>query len=85
MFDLVSRRRFCLAFCCRRCRPWSCWLLGQQASELAGSDAGSAKSSSKKKAVELQVFAANSLERALPEVQELYTEQTGTTFCRHAV
>ncbi|MFQ7392016.1 MAG: substrate-binding domain-containing protein [Collinsella aerofaciens] len=48
--------------------------------EPAGSDAGSAKSFSKKKAVELQVFAANSLEKALPEVQELYTDQTGTTF-----
>ena len=33
-----------------------------------------------KKAVELQVFAANSLEKALPEVQGLYTDQTGTTF-----
>ena len=53
---------------------------GNKTSEPAGSDAGSAKSSSKKKAVELQVFAANSLEKALPEVQELYTEQTGTTF-----
>lgn len=30
--------------------------------------------------VELQVFAANSLEKALPEVQALYTEKTGTTF-----
>lgn len=30
--------------------------------------------------VELQIFAANSLEKALPEVQELYTEQTGVTF-----
>ncbi len=47
--------------------------------ESTGSDAGSAKISSKK-AVELQVFAANSLEKALPEVQKLYTEQTGTTF-----
>ncbi|MGN0077555.1 MAG: molybdate ABC transporter substrate-binding protein [Coriobacteriales bacterium] len=33
-----------------------------------------------KPAVELQVFAANSLEKALPEVQALYTEQTGVTF-----
>lgn len=31
-------------------------------------------------AVELQIFAANSLEKALPEVQALYTEQTGVTF-----
>lgn len=30
--------------------------------------------------VELQIFAANSLEKALPEVQALYTEQTGVTF-----
>ena len=52
---------------------------GNKTSEPTGSDAGSAKASSKK-AVELQVFAANSLEKALPEVQELYTEQTGTTF-----
>lgn len=33
-----------------------------------------------KEAVELQVFAANSLEKAMPEVQELYTEKTGVTF-----
>ncbi len=31
-------------------------------------------------AVELQIFAANSLEKALPEVQALYTEETGVTF-----
>ena len=30
--------------------------------------------------VELQVFAANSLEKALPEVQELYSNETGTAF-----
>ena len=30
--------------------------------------------------VELQIFAANSLEKALPEVQALYIEQTGVTF-----
>lgn len=72
--------RIRLAFCCRRCRPWSCRLArAARRPEPAGSDAGSAKASSKK-AVELQVFAANSLEKALPEVQELYTEQTGTTF-----
>lgn len=32
------------------------------------------------KAVELQIFAANSLEKAMPEVQALYTEKTGVTF-----
>ncbi len=72
--------RFHLAFCCRCRWPWPCWLLGNKSSEPAGSDAGSAKASSKKETVELQVFAANSLEKALPEVQELYTDQTGTTF-----
>lgn len=34
----------------------------------------------KAEAVELQIFAANSLEKALPEVQALYTEETGVTF-----
>ena len=50
------------------------------ASTGAGSSAGSSETSSKKSSVELQVFAANSLEKALPEVQKLYTEQAGTTF-----
>lgn len=31
-------------------------------------------------AVELQIFAANSLEKAMPEVEKLYTERTGVTF-----
>lgn len=44
-----------------------------------GSTAASAATGSKK-TVTLQVFAANSLERALPEVQELYTGQTGVAF-----
>lgn len=44
-----------------------------------GSTAGSAVSSAKK-TVTLQIFAANSLEKALPEVQELYTGQTGVAF-----
>ena len=48
----------------------------------APADSGSAGNggSSPREAVELQVFAANSLEKALPEVQRLYTEQTGVTF-----
>ena len=45
---------------------------GNSGSGNAGQDANPA--------VELQVFAANSLEKALPEVQALYTEQTGVTF-----
>lgn len=47
-----------------------------ESTDDAGSTAGSAATS----AVELQIFAANSLEKAMPEVQELYTEQTGVTF-----
>ena len=31
-------------------------------------------------AIQLQVFAANSLEKAMPEVEALYTAQTGVTF-----
>lgn len=42
--------------------------------------AGSAEESAPAKAVELQIFAANSLEKAMPEVQALYTEKTGVTF-----
>lgn len=45
------------------------------ANEPAGSAADTADN-----AVELQVFAANSLEKAMPEVQALYTEKTGVTF-----
>lgn len=46
------------------------------ASSSAAADSGSAAT----EAVELNIFAANSLQKALPEVQALYTEQTGTTF-----
>ena len=47
-----------------------------EGSAAGSTDAGSAA----KEAVELQVFAGNSLEKAMPEVQALYTEETGTTF-----
>lgn len=43
-------------------------------------NAGSAEGSAPAKAVELQIFAANSLEKAMPEVQALYTEKTGVAF-----
>lgn len=49
---------------------------GQQTAGSA--PAGSADAA--ESAVELQVFAANSLEKAMPEVEKLYTEQTGVTF-----
>lgn len=41
---------------------------------------GSSASSSTSSNVELQVFAANSLSKAMDEAQELYTQQTGVTF-----
>ena len=41
---------------------------------------GSPASSSASSNVELQVFAANSLSKAMDEAQELYTQQTGVTF-----
>lgn len=45
-----------------------------------GTEAAGSSSAQSAKKVELQIFAANSLEKALPEVQALYTEQTGVTF-----
>ncbi|MGN0072352.1 MAG: molybdate ABC transporter substrate-binding protein [Coriobacteriales bacterium] len=45
-----------------------------------GGNSNSGSNNNAQPAVELQVFAANSLEKALPEVQALYTEQTGVTF-----
>ena len=52
------------------------------AGTLAGCGAKPADTagSTSAKAVELQIFAANSLEKAMPEVQALYTEKTGVTF-----
>lgn len=41
---------------------------------------GSNASSSASSNVELQIFAANSLSKAMDEAQELYTQQTGVTF-----
>ena len=79
MFDIVSRRGFVSLSAVAAAGLGLAGCSGNKTSEPTGSDAGSAKASSKK-AVELQVFAANSLEKALPEVQELYTDQTGTTF-----
>lgn len=76
MFDMVSRRGFVSLSAAAAAGLGLAGCSGNKTSELAGS----AKASSKKETVELQVFAANSLEKALPEVQELYTEQTGTTF-----
>lgn len=57
--------------------------LGLAGCSAAGSSASSSSSSSSAAAesnVELQVFAANSLSKAMDEVQNLYTQQTGVTF-----
>lgn len=43
-------------------------------------NAAPAEGSAPARGVELQIFAANSLEKAMPEVQALYTEKTGVTF-----
>lgn len=79
MIDLVSRRGFLSA----AAAVASLGLAGcaSNGDSSKGSAASSAKAgSAAKKSVELQIFAANSLEKALPEVQELYSKQTGTTF-----
>ena len=80
MFDMVSRRGFVSLSAVAAAGLSLVGCSGNKKAQSAGSDAGSAKASSKKPSVELQVFAANSLEKALPEVQQLYTDQTGTTF-----
>ncbi len=47
---------------------------------LTACGGNSSASSSAKSDVELQIFAANSLSKAMDEAQELYTQQTGVTF-----
>jgi molybdate transport system substrate-binding protein len=53
-------------------------------SEAASAEAASSEAASSEAAptegVQLQVFAANSLQKALPEVEALYTAKTGVTF-----
>lgn len=57
-------------------------LTGCSNGQTTTTDTGSADAagSAAAETVELQIFAANSLEKALPEVQALYTEETGVTF-----
>lgn len=50
------------------------------ASAAASSSAASSSASEPSTSVQLQVFAANSLSKAMNEAQELYTQQTGVTF-----
>lgn len=53
---------------------------GGAASSAASSSASSSSSAAAKSDVQLQIFAANSLSKAMEEVQALYTEETGVTF-----
>ena len=60
-------------------------LAGCTTTESPAGSAGSAPAAAEDEggiasAVELQIFAANSLEKAMPEVEALYTERTGVTF-----
>ena len=70
-------RRFACALGCAAALAFA--LAGCSSS---ATDQGSAQTAAKgaEPAIELQVFAANSLEKALPEVEALYTEKTGVTF-----
>ncbi len=51
-----------------------------QATTTGAEGSAPADGSAAANAVELQIFAANSLEKAMPEVEKLYTERTGVTF-----
>lgn len=79
MIDMVSRRGFLSA--AAAVAGLGLAGCGNGTSGPKASSAGSAKKASPaKRSVELQVFAANSLEKALPEVQKLYAKETGVTF-----
>jgi molybdate transport system substrate-binding protein len=49
-------------------------------SSSSSASSSSSDSSASTSTVELQIFAANSLSKAMNEVQELYTKETGVTF-----
>lgn len=82
MNDMVSRRSFLSLSAVAAAGLGLAGCSGNSGNAAAdkGSDAGSASKSSKKSDVTLQIFAANSLEKALPEVQDLYTDETGVKF-----
>ena len=58
----------------------SAFALAGCSSSSSSSSSASSASSAAKSDVTLQIFAANSLEKALPEVQALYTQKTGVQF-----
>ena len=78
MMDLTISRR---SFAATGAVAAAAVLAGCSADTTAqGSAPTSADSAAATSGVELQIFAANSLEKAMPEVEALYTEATGTAF-----
>ena len=55
-------------------------LVGCSGQPSVGQESSSSSVNENADAVELQIFAANSLSKAMEEVQTIYTEQTGVTF-----
>lgn len=69
-----SRKRFLIpAFCMALVAAFA--LAGCGGSQAASSSADASDSAASAESVELSIFAANSLQKALPEVQALYTEK----------
>ena len=79
MFAVMSRRG-ALALIASLAIAGSVAGCSGNATAQGGAEAAGSSSAQSAKKVGLQIFAANSLEKALPEVQALYTEQTGVTF-----
>lgn len=78
MFDHTLSRRGFVASCGLVAVAGAVSGCSSSPSGAGSAPAGSSEAASS--AVELQVFAANSLEKAMPEVEALYTERTGVTF-----
>ena len=72
----ISRRFVCVLGCAGALA----FALAGCSSNTAGHGSTQAAANDGESTVELQIFAANSLEKALPEVEALYTEMTGVTF-----
>ena len=78
MFDHTLSRRGFVASCGLVAVAGAVSGCSSSPSGAGGAPAGSSEAASS--GVELQVFAANSLEKAMPEVEALYTERTGVAF-----
>lgn len=81
METLCSRRTFA-ALGCASAMVVLAGCSGQDSGTSTGSSTATTDtgSSAPEESVELQIFAANSLEKAMPEVEKLYTDATGVTF-----